>query len=38
LTGCGQRSWPRFMPAWYPTRCSPPYGPRPHCPGTIRRF
>jgi hypothetical protein len=38
LTGCGQRSWPRFMNAWYPTRGSSPCGPRPHCPETIRRF
>jgi len=38
LTACGQRSWRRFMNAWYPTRCSSPCEPRPHCPGTIRRL
>jgi len=38
LTGCGQRSWPRFMNAWYPILCSSPCGPRPQCPETIRRF
>jgi hypothetical protein len=38
LTGCGQRSWPRLMNAWYPTPCNSPCGPRPHCPETIRRF
>jgi hypothetical protein len=38
LIGCGQRSWPRFMNAWCLTPCSSPCGPRPHCPGTIRRF
>ena len=29
LIACGQRNWPRFMNAWYPTRCSSPCGPRP---------
>src|SRR5208283_395174 len=38
LTGCGLKSWRRFMNAWYLTRCSSPCEPRPHCPGTIRRF
>jgi hypothetical protein len=38
LTGCGPRSWPRFMNAWYPTRCSSPCGPRPQRLEIIRRF
>jgi len=38
LTGCGQRSWRRFMKAWYPTRCSSPCGSRPQCPETTGRF